>query len=88
MIYPVKVMLVVCMRGQEKGVPCVGCFSCAFGSFFRIRFSYKKTQKHNVVKDMLVERPTHTLTHSQRDAHHNTPLPYRRRSNISPNARF
>jgi len=25
------------------GVPCMGCFSCALGSYFRVRSSYKKT---------------------------------------------
>jgi len=46
-LYTVKVMLVVfyaVIREKEKGVPCMGCFSCAFafGSYFRVWSSYKK----------------------------------------------
>jgi len=77
MIYPVKVMLVVCMRGQEKGVPCVGCFSCAFGSFFRIRFSYKKNTKTQGSKRYArrkTEAQTHTLT-ERRSSQYPAPLP-------------
>jgi len=40
-----KVILVVSyavIRVMEKGVPCMGCFSCAFGSYFCVRSSYKK----------------------------------------------
>jgi len=39
------VVLYAVIREKENGVPCMWCFSCAFafGSYFRVWSSYKKT---------------------------------------------
>jgi len=41
------VVLYASIREKEKGVPCMGCFSCAFAfrSCFRVWSSYKKPKK-------------------------------------------
>jgi len=36
------VVLYAVIRGKDKVVSCMGCFSCAFGSYFRVRSSHKK----------------------------------------------
>jgi len=41
-----------------------GMFFMCFWVVLSYSVFAQKTQKHNVVKDMLVERQTHTLTHS------------------------
>jgi len=40
------VVLYAVIRENEKGVPCMECFSCDFGSYFRVwSFEASKTEK-------------------------------------------